>query len=174
MSKFFDIFALDEGENHYRYVWQPREIGITRAEFRNNIVIELICFRRGLDISCTGRVSTSVMLECIRCLEKFEYNIDEPVDFVVRLMSGAPMQNRLWDEDIVRLDQDGGKLDIAPRIHDAIILGIPHYPLCSQDCKGLCQVCGINLNKSQCEHIGQKPVDTRWEKLQTLLKKDRH
>ncbi len=173
MSKFLDIFALDEGENHYRFVWQPREIENIQAEFKSDIILELICFRHGLDVSCTGRVSASVMLECVRCLEKFEYNIDEPIDFVVRLTSGAPVQTSLWENDMLQLDPSSGRLDISPRIHDAIILAIPPYPLCSQDCKGLCPVCGANLNKTQCEHTIQNPIDTRWEKLGELLKKSK-
>jgi len=74
------------------------------------------------------------------------------------------------------VDRHKGVLNIAPRIHDAVLLGIPNYPLCSEDCKGLCPVCGANLNVTTCEHVdslGQndKSPDPRWEKLAALRKK---
>ena len=178
MSKFLDIFSFEEGENNINLVWHPEEIEIDddKIGLPEDLTLELLCFRHGLEISCTGRVQTTVILECVRCLEKFEYHLNEPIDFIVRLAAGAPLRDKLWNEDVVRLDQYGGKLDLTPRIHDAILLGIPQYPLCSEDCRGLCPVCGANLNKTKCEHYQQKSkknIDERWEKLRTLIKLDK-
>jgi uncharacterized protein len=43
-------------------------------------------------------------------------------------------------------------LDLGPFLRDEIILSISLKPLCSEECKGLCPVCGSNLNESICEH----------------------
>lgn len=41
-------------------------------------------------------------------------------------------------------------IDLNPDIRDEIILDYPMRPLCSIDCKGLCQRCGKNLNEGKC------------------------
>jgi len=41
-------------------------------------------------------------------------------------------------------------IDLNPDIRDEIILSYPMRPLCSIDCKGLCQRCGKNLNEGKC------------------------
>lgn len=103
--------------------------------------------------------------------------IREDISFLVRLVAGAPLSAELWEEDIVRVDPQVGKIDLSPRVRDAIILAVPAYPLCSPDCKGLCPVCGANLNKTTCEHvqtqISTKPVDPRWEVLKQYLESKR-
>jgi uncharacterized protein len=50
-------------------------------------------------------------------------------------------------------------LDLTEDIRQEIILEYPLKPLCRQDCKGLCQVCGKNLNEGSCGH---KPDTLKW------------
>ncbi len=45
----------------------------------------------------------------------------------------------------------GNKLDLTQAIIDNILLQLPTSLLCSEQCKGLCPVCGTNLTVSQCE-----------------------
>ncbi len=170
---FFDIALLEQGESEHRFVWNPRQLELSYpgANFDDDVVLHLVCMRRGLEISCTGWVTTEVTLTCSRCLKTFTYALREPVAFSVRLRAGAPLVVELWDEDVVSVDQTAGRLILSPRIHDAVILGIPTQPLCSPNCKGLCPVCGANLNEVDCGHTPQTNIDPRWEKLKALLKK---
>jgi len=48
-----------------------------------------------------------------------------------------------------------------------VILSVPMKPLCKEDCKGLCPVCGANLNYEDCGHTQEK-VDPRLLKLKEL------
>ncbi len=50
-------------------------------------------------------------------------------------------------------------LDLTDDIRQEIILEYPVKPLCSENCKGLCQVCGKNLNEGGCGH---RPDADRW------------
>lgn len=178
MEKILEINALPEGQSVRKFLFKPEELELKLfgAEFNEPVLFELTCIRTGFEITCMGWVTTKVRLQCVRCLEMFEYELKEAVNFMARLSLGAPEQVDLWDEDMVHVDRHKGVLNIAPRIHDAVLLGIPNYPLCSEDCKGLCPVCGANLNVTTCEHInslGQndKSPDPRWDKLAALLKK---
>ena len=42
------------------------------------------------------------------------------------------------------------EVDITEDIREAIILSLPHFPVCDERCKGLCVQCGKNLNKGPC------------------------
>ena len=45
----------------------------------------------------------------------------------------------------------GYNLDVDALIYDEILMDFPMKPLCSEDCKGLCKVCGTNLNENTCD-----------------------
>jgi uncharacterized protein len=72
------------------------------------------------------------------------------------------------EEETYRLR--GEQLDLEPLARDAVVLELPHAPLCAEACKGLCPTCGANRNEAgcQCESI---PVDPRWAALDVLRNK---
>jgi len=59
-------------------------------------------------------------------------------------------------------------LDIERWARDAMVLGIPGTLLCQPDCRGLCPVCGANLNGELAHQHDQQAVDQRWAKLREL------
>ncbi len=54
-------------------------------------------------------------------------------------------------------------IDFTDDIRQEIIVDYPIKPLCQADCKGLCQVCGKNLNEGDCKH---KTDAQRWKELE--------
>jgi uncharacterized protein len=58
-------------------------------------------------------------------------------------------------------------LDVDDDIRQNLLLALPAKPLCSVDCKGLCSVCGKNLNKGSCGCASQGPVSV-FESLKNL------
>ena len=76
------------------------------------------------------------------------------------------------EDDLVLLaDAEEGAYDILPRVREAVILELPMRFLCSEDCKGLCPLCGANLNRGPCA-CGDREQDPRWEPLKKLLNND--
>jgi uncharacterized protein len=57
-------------------------------------------------------------------------------------------------------------VDVTPDMREDILLQMPHYPVCSTDCKGLCPQCGTNLNKGSCSC--KPPGDNRWSALDNV------
>jgi uncharacterized metal-binding protein YceD (DUF177 family) len=45
---------------------------------------------------------------------------------------------------------DGHHIEVEPIIAEEFVLSLPWFPLCKEDCKGLCQICGQDLNLGQC------------------------
>ena len=86
--------------------------------------------------------------ECSRCLEPVElpFEIDTELELVTDGEGGACT----GDDDEKLSYVEGYELDVDGFIREELMLGLPLQVLCSEDCKGLCPVCGTNLNKGEC------------------------
>ncbi len=60
------------------------------------------------------------------------------------------------------------KLDVDGLVYSEVILDVPSKHLCNEECKGICSVCGKNLNKENCT-CKSKEIDPRLAKLAELL-----
>ena len=60
------------------------------------------------------------------------------------------------------------KLDMDELIYTEVVLAMPNKHLCSEDCKGICQECGKNLNDGPCD-CATKTGDPRLAALSKLL-----
>jgi DUF177 domain-containing protein len=60
----------------------------------------------------------------------------------------------------------GDEVDLEPLARDAVLLDLPVAPLCRPNCKGLCPICGADLNEVTCG-CGA-PRDPRWAALDAL------
>lgn len=110
-----------------------------------------------------GNVSGTLKLTCCRCLEKFDY----PINLDINEKLSNNYENK--DEDIIFINND--KIDITEIIENNIRVGLPIKILCKEDCKGLCQYCGTNLNYSTCS-CNNDDIDPRMAKLKELFSND--
>ncbi len=67
--------------------------------------------------------------------------------------------------------EDSSNIDLTNDIKSMVILALPMKPICSKECKGLCSVCGINLNNDRCDCVVDT-VDPRLAGLKDLIIKD--
>src|SRR5262245_20189526 len=111
--------------------------------------------RAGAEIRINGTLSATVESMCSRCLEPARTNINKQFDLFFRERDEA-----MFDEDEeVELDEadtrtaffTGTKLAMGDILREQILLALPMKALCRVDCKGLCPVCGTNLNSSRCD-----------------------
>ncbi len=114
-------------------------------------------------VTYSGKADFVLSAECDRCAESFDRAMT--VDFEHILVSELNDDDN--DEFVL---VEGMKLDVESLVREDIILSLPTRLLCSEDCKGLCQICGANLNKQQCGC--KKPVDSRLAVLMQLLEDD--
>jgi uncharacterized protein len=63
---------------------------------------------------------------------------------------------------------EGDELDVKRWSRDALALALPAQIVCTDDCLGLCAVCGENLNRAGPEHKHEREPDPRWAKLGEL------
>ncbi|MDI1472748.1 DUF177 domain-containing protein [Thermodesulfovibrio sp. 1176] len=128
--------------------------------------------KRGVEVFIKGVVSGEVELQCSRCLKEYILPIKTLLEVTYH-----PVQH-LNKEELIELKRDEmdvdfyreGLIDTEDIIRDQILLNIPMKPLCSEDCKGLCTICGTDLNYSECGCIVQE-IDPRMAILQSLLRR---
>lgn len=109
-----------------------------------------------------GTGSVGICMPCSRCLEPVELS----VDFKLNEKFG---NNAGDDEEIETFS--GDSIDLSSAVMRNILAVMPMKVVCSDDCKGLCPVCGQNLNVKDCG-CDMTYVDPRFESLRSLLKFD--
>jgi uncharacterized protein len=129
--------------------------------------VKLTRTNRGILVQ--GTLTGKIPVECSRCLKVFDYpltiNIEEEYFPVIDVYSGTPLEipGELGSFTI----DEHHILDLSEAIRQNALLAIPMKPLCREDCAGLCQSCGKDLNAGQCD-CEKVEIDPRWEKLASL------
>ncbi len=111
-------------------------------------------------LKLSGNVQIDLNCVCARCLTEFEKRID--------LQLNVTLAEELQDEDnpdIFLLD--GDYIDVDEVIVEAFVLNMEQKLLCREDCKGLCDKCGENLNNGPCDCMAE--IDPRLAALTQLL-----
>ena len=105
----------------------------------------------GRRITIEGSVSTSILLQCDRCLEPYLWGLSKDFRIFVSLSpfkGGVDVE--LSEDDLSLEFIQGDFLELEQVIREQIILSLPMKTLCSPECKGLCEICGSNLNVEAC------------------------
>ena len=111
-----------------------------------------------------GELSTTIHGICDRCASPFDREIRFPIHAVL-VTELADEENE--DEWVFPLEGDSADLDDIVRT--VFVLNLDSKLLCREDCRGLCQRCGKNLNDGPCNC--QKELDPRFAALKQLLEK---
>jgi uncharacterized protein len=88
-------------------------------------------------------VDFTLLVTCDRCLKELER--DYHFEFSHIVVQSLNSDN---DDYIVA---DGESIDMSEIAVTDLLLQLPTKYLCKEDCKGLCMVCGCDLNESECD-----------------------
>jgi uncharacterized protein len=108
-----------------------------------------------------GEFKAETDLECVRCLDIFVQSLS----WTVTDLYGFDRRNITESGLLV---PENGQIDLEPLLREYALLEFPISPVCKPDCKGLCPVCGENLNKNDCGH--HLEPDSQFAALKDLLK----
>ncbi|MEO0095406.1 MAG: DUF177 domain-containing protein [candidate division WOR-3 bacterium] len=132
------------------------ELNFTDKRYFTNlkIVKALVkVIKKVIGISIDFNVQFTVELTCARCLSNFRQKFNENLhlDYVAGKDPLLTMEKvELKRGDIDKVYYTGPNIDLSIGIRETIVLAIPPVPLCKKECKGLCPVCGKNLNDGTC------------------------
>jgi uncharacterized protein len=147
---------------------RPEDADLT---FLSPIEYELRVSRVGDNVRIQGPVEASLSLTCDRCLEPYAFTVRSVLDIELMPKEKQPkvaeMELQADEMDVYYFE--GEEIEIDPYVFEEIMLNIPIKVLCSDACKGMCPVCGKNLNieECRCEKTGTSALG---EKLKSFLK----
>ena len=100
-----------------------------------------------------GNVKTELELDCSRCVEPFRMSVDAPFDirFLPVSEAAADPEREVDEEDLETSYYRDDRIDLNELLREQFYLALPMKPLCVDDCRGLCPLCGINLNTGACD-----------------------
>ena len=105
----------------------------------------------GSKIIVEGFLSGRLVLRCDRCIEPFIKDLSKGFSVYVSVIPfKGGVEVELLEDDLDLDFLDGGMLDFDCIIREQLILAVPIKTLCRKECRGLCPVCGCNLNTSTC------------------------
>ncbi len=149
-----------------------------RARGATHVDARLEKVERRVRVAAHARAALSVA--CGRCLSPIA--VDVPVDFELTLVPSdeydqgphaarehgrAPVGGSFEPRDAEEETYTGKVVDLDPMVREQLLLALPAYPVCKDDCKGLCPVCGANLNDRECGCDRHVP-DPRWAGLKNV------
>jgi uncharacterized protein len=117
------------------------------------LAVDLVYYRSGPEIFFNGSFHGQFTGHCGRCLENYSFTLDKSFAFV---LTPEPLRSERGAEELHSGElglsyYSTDEIDLAPLIAEQVILALPTRPLCSEDCRGLCEQCGINLNREACD-----------------------
>jgi uncharacterized protein len=108
-----------------------------------------------------GEFEAAADLECVRCLDTFSQQLKWSFSDLY-----AFDKRNITDSGL--LVPEDAQIDLEPLLREYALLEFPIKPVCRPDCKGLCPVCGENLNLTDCGH--RPEPETPFSALKDLLK----
>jgi uncharacterized protein len=130
--------------------------------------------RKGEQVRLRGEIKTEVEILCDRCAapERSPLTVEFDTSFIPQEVEAVKAENvELQAEDLILSAYEGDAVDVDELVREQILLALPSRHLCREDCKGLCQKCGADLNRNQCS-CEQGEVDPRWAALADLQNRE--
>ena len=135
--------------------------------------VHILRTHRSLLVNATLEIQSTLV--CARCLGDHvwasQLYIEEEFFPTVDLQTGRGLTAPNEAEEGSIIDSNN-LLDLTSTIREYVATDAPMKPLCREECLGLCQVCGTNLNLSLCE-CDNSPKDPRWPALANLMEQQK-
>lgn len=143
-----------------------KDSGLKLAE--GDLVFTGTAENRDRIIAVSGEIRCALQGICDRC--GMDVSIPMHVDFHESFtnLSDKCGEDEAGEEGVHFFS--GEEIDLLPYVEQAIFLSRPMKTLCKEDCKGLCPICGTNLNEKTCS-CDKSPIDPRLAVLADLLNK---
>jgi uncharacterized protein len=165
MSMQIKFTNYKDGLHQFNFTTKVEELGV-EEKFIGNVLLNCEMDKSSSQIIINCNLGITAKLECDRCTAEIEDEFE--VSFKsIYFISHNKSDNEIDESGIHYLSPDDDKIDLSDDVIENALLTIPMKVLCSENCKGLCPICGVNKNDKECNCVADtsNPV---WEKLLEL------
>ncbi len=142
-----EIFQIEGLKKPVQYEITPEELKDIRGyTFARPLEIEGEISNRSGIVTLKYTVRCVLDVECDRCLKPFLQ--EHTYDFSHTVVPSLHSDNPAYDSYLVA---ENDSIDMNETAITDLLLMLPTKILCREDCKGLCYICGCDLNESVCD-----------------------
>ena len=145
-----EIMNIPEGVKSYKVAIDAESFVVNGCEYP-------ISQKEDVEVRLTNLGQKKVLVEvktnltfsvpCDRCLE----NVTVPISIDTAKEIDFSISEEQRTEDLDETNYvTGYDLDVDQLIYEEVLIGFPMKVLCNEECKGICKVCGANLNEGEC------------------------
>lgn len=152
------------GEKKLKFELDAKELEISPEELMllSPVQLEGTMSNVGDVLLLKAAMTAEVKRMCGRCLKEFTAE------------TRAEVLDKFYPQGVAKLDDDAfvydsDVIDITEPLRESLLLAEPIQALCKEDCRGLCPVCGADLNDGDCG-CDRVTVDPRLAALKQFIK----
>lgn len=144
----YKLRLIGKEEESFKFDFFPNRalLSIPEAEFSAPAQADILVEVYPEEVYISGVLTYKISAPCSRCLKNTESF--RSIEFDERFL---PSQRADEEEDSA-LVYERDKIDLTPYFNELILTDLPLSILCKENCKGLCPVCGQDLNAGDCGH----------------------
>jgi len=135
-------------------------VGPVEGELRVENIGSLLLLR--------GVLRALVRVNCARCLAAFELPMEIEVEEEFATETTEPDVSTMDREEPEASAMSDFMLDVSELIRQELVASVPIAAVCREGCRGICPVCGQDLNEGTCT-CAAEPLDSRWSRLADLI-----
>jgi uncharacterized protein len=147
------ILADITAKNHCFSVEEPVTFLEEGLGLTTDVQAEFVVSQQKDDVfRLCGNLKTEVLRSCDRCGKAVQFHIDEDFQYQLLLQEEPQLgsEYQCSDEDCELLYLIDPEVESSEILSEQLLLALPTHIICTDDCKGLCDQCGVDLNKEQC------------------------
>ena len=129
------------------------------------LAVELTAQAGGDGIWLQGHLRTRLAQECRRCLEPVQQAVEVPVDLLFEPLQGEEAAE--LEGEVYAFAERDAEIDLRDALREQLLLAVPPYVVCAEDCRGLCPRCGANRNHTACDCADERDPGP-WDALKNL------
>ena len=153
-----DLRKIRTPHERFEQIYPPEAFAVARDDadsFRIASPVRLAfeIFKDKSTFRLVGTTKTTLEVPCSRCLEPMIVPVDTQFDLRYQPHSTNVGEGELEieEDDLTTAFYQNDEIDLEQLMREQFYLALPMKPLCSADCKGLCPMCGTNLNRGTCD-----------------------
>ena len=151
-----DLGKIRTPHERFEQVYQPEAFAAgPDADFTVASPVKLAfeIFKDKRTFRLVGKTETTLEVPCSRCLEPMIVPVNTSFDLRYQPHSTNTGEGELEieEDDLTTAFYQNDEIDLGQLMREQFYLALPMKPLCADGCKGLCAMCGTNLNRATCD-----------------------
>lgn len=143
-----DVFTSEGKDRRESLLFEPEAVSYMGEEYdileKSPIQLTLSNVGTG-KVLVDGKLTLCLDMPCDRCLKSVKVPLN--VNFMQEVYAPDALPQ---EEQDAQSFVEGYELDVEALVKSEILVNMPVKVLCKPDCKGICKVCGHDLNEGEC------------------------